>query len=161
MPGSRREVQNAKEEGVRFLWNRQPVEIVARDDGAVSGVRVVTTELGHPDNRGRRRPEPVAGTEEVIAADSIIVAFGFRPSPPPWLQDHSIEVDDANRVVVSSIAANSKAGVSNGSSQLAFQTTHPKVFAGGDMVRGSDLVVTAVFEGREAAQSIIDYLELS
>lgn len=144
MPGSRREVFNAKEEGIRFLWNRQPIEIAG--DDRVSGVRVVATELGQPDERGRRRPEPVPASEEMISADRVIIAFGFRPSPAPWLAKFEIELDASRRVRV----------ITN--SKLKFQTTNPRVFAGGDMVRGSDLVVTAVFEGREAARGILDFL---
>jgi len=145
MPGSRREVKNAKEEGVQFLWNRQPIEIV-ETNGVASGVKVVTTKLGEPDARGRRSPEPVAGTEEIIPADAVLIAFGFRPSPADWFKDFSIDTDSSGRVVVSDICQH--------------QTTNPKIFAGGDMVRGSDLVVTAVFEGRNAAQGILDYLEV-
>jgi glutamate synthase (NADPH/NADH) small chain len=147
MPGSRREVANAKEEGVRFLWNRQPLEIVGND--RVEGVKVVTTELGAPDERGRRRPEPVAGSEEIIQADAVIIAFGFRPSPAPWFSEFGIEVDGRGHV---------RAGLE---SPFKYQTTNPKVFCGGDMVRGADLVVTAVFDGREAAEGIMDYLGVS
>jgi glutamate synthase (NADPH/NADH) small chain len=146
MPGSKREVTNAKEEGVKFLWNRQPVEIVG--NGKVEGVKLVTTHLGEPDERGRRRPEPVAGSEEILPADHVIIAFGFRPSPADWFDEFNIELDDRQRV---------KAPAEN---EFKFQTTNPKIFAGGDMVRGSDLVVTAVFEGREAAEGILDYLEV-
>jgi len=146
MPGSRREVANAKEEGVRFLWNRQPVEIVG--DVAVTGVKVVTTELGEPDERGRRRPVPIEGSEEVIPADRVIVAFGFQPSPSPWFADFGIEIDERGRVLAPADGA------------CKFQTTNAKVFAGGDMVRGSDLVVTAVYEGREAADGILEYLDV-
>ncbi len=143
MPGSKREVINSLEEGVQFLWNRQPVAIVG--NGRVEGVKLVTTELGAPDARGRRTPVIVAGSEEIIPADRVIIAFGFRPSPAPWFTDIGVDTDVAGRVV-----AHGK--------QHKFQTTNPRIFAGGDMVRGSDLVVTAVFEGREAAQSILAYL---
>ena len=146
MPGSMREVKNAKEEGVEFLWNRQPLEIVG-EDGKVVGVKLATTELGEPDERGRRRPQVVPGSEEIIEADSVIVAFGFRPSPAAWFNDFNIQINDWGGVQTSSDLA------------LKFQTTNPKVFAGGDMVRGSDLVVTAVFEGREAAHGILNYLQ--
>jgi glutamate synthase (NADPH/NADH) small chain len=78
----------------------------------------------------------------------VIIAFGFRPNPAPWLFEFGIQVDERGRIKASP------------GSQFKFQTTHPKVFAGGDMVRGSDLVVTAVFEGREAAEGILDYLEV-
>jgi glutamate synthase (NADPH/NADH) small chain len=146
MPGSRREVANAKEEGVRFMWNRQPVEIVG--NGQVEGVKVVTTQLGEPDERGRRRPEPVPGSEEIIMADAVIIAFGFRPSPADWFSKFNIEVDERGRV---------KAPLQQ---EYKHQTSNPKVFAGGDMVRGSDLVVTAVYEGRQAAEGILEYLEV-
>jgi len=92
MPGSKREVANAKEEGVRFLFNRQPVEIVGTE--RVEGVRVVTTRLGEPDERGRRRPEPIPGSEEIIPADRVVIAFGFQPSPAPWFADFGIETDE-------------------------------------------------------------------
>ena len=144
MPGSMREVENAKEEGVRFLWNRQPLEITGGRQ--VDGVKVISTSLGEPDARGRRQPEPISGTEEVLPADRVIIAFGFRPSPSPWFDDHDIALDERGLVVAT------------GDGQYKFQTSNPKVFAGGDMVRGSDLVVTAVYEGREAAQGMLDYL---
>ncbi len=143
MPGSKREVANAKEEGVQFMWNRAPVEIVGKN--YVEGVRVVETRLGEPDERGRRKPEIVPGSEQVIAADRVIIAFGFRPSPAPWFTDFNIKLDDRGRVLARGHAHR-------------HQTTNEKVFAGGDMVRGSDLVVTAVFEGRQAAEGILDYL---
>ena len=145
MPGSKREVVNAKEEGVEFLWNKQPLELVG-DNGTVTGVKLATTRLGEADERGRRRPEVVPGSEEIIDADAVVVAFGFRPSPAPWFKDFDIQINDWGGVQASQDLV------------LKFQTTNPKVFAGGDMVRGSDLVVTAVFEGREAAQGILNYL---
>ncbi|MEN8663953.1 MAG: FAD-dependent oxidoreductase, partial [Polycyclovorans sp.] len=74
MPGSKREVANAKEEGVKFLFNRQPVAIVG--NGKVEGVKVVETRLGAPDARGRRRPEVVEGSEQIIPADRVAIAFG-------------------------------------------------------------------------------------
>lgn len=144
MPGSRREVTNAREEGVQFLFNRQPVEIIGTDH--VEGVRFVQTRLGEPDARGRRNPEVIPGSEEVVPADAVIMAFGFRPDPAAWFDDFSIATDNQGRVVAPA------------KSHYPFQTGHAKVFAGGDMVRGSDLVVTAVFEGRMAAQGILDYL---
>ncbi len=146
MPGSKREVANAKEEGVQFLWNRQPLEIVG--EGKVEGVKVARTELGLPDEKGRRSPQLVAGSEEIIPADAVIVAFGFRPSPSPWFDDFGITTDKQGRVTAPACA------------RYKYQTNNEKVFAGGDMVRGSDLVVTAVYEGREAAQGILDYLKV-
>ncbi len=144
MPGSRRDYRNSVEEGVEFLFNQQPIEIVGTD--AVQGVKLVETRLGPPDLRGRRRAEPVPGTERIIAADAVVIAFGFRPSPPAWFDEFDIGLHANRRVRVSA------------DRRTPFQTTRPGVFAGGDMVRGSDLVVTAVFEGREAARGILGYL---
>ncbi|MFA0810306.1 FAD-dependent oxidoreductase [Microbulbifer epialgicus] len=146
MPGSRREVANAKEEGVQFLFNRQPVEIVG--DGKVAGVKVVTTKLGEPDENDRRRPQVVPESEEVIPADIVLVAFGFRPSPAGWFTEHNITVADWGGVVAPE------------KQKYKFQTSNEKVFAGGDMVRGSDLVVTAIWEGRQAGEGILDYLDI-
>jgi glutamate synthase (NADPH/NADH) small chain len=146
MPGSRREVANSKEEGVEFLFNLQPLELVGDDQA--TGVKVIKTELGAPGSDGRWRPEPVLGTEEVLPADAVVIAFGFQADPPAWFDDYSIETLPSGRVRVASLG------------EHPFQTTNPKVFAGGDMVRGSDLVVTAVFEGREAAKGIAAYLDV-
>lgn len=144
MPGSRREVANAREEGVEFLFNRQPVAVVGEEK--VEGVKVVRTRLGEPDENGRRRPEVVPGSEEIIAADAVVVAFGFQASPAPWFDSANIELNDWDLVKAPE----------NG--QYAFQTSNEKIFAGGDMVRGSDLVVTAIYEGRQAAEGILNYL---
>jgi len=146
MPGSRREVNNAREEGVEFLWNRQPIEVVG--DDKVTGIKVVTTTLGEPDENGRRRPEPIAGSEEIIDADAVIIAFGFRPSPAPWFAEFGVEVNSWGGVVAPEQGT------------FGFQTANEKIFAGGDMVRGSDLVVTAVWEGRQAGEGILDYLKV-
>ncbi len=146
MPGSKREVANAKEEGVEFSWNSQPIEIVGNNK--VEGIKIIKTQLGEADERGRRRPEPIAGSEEIIPADHVIIAFGFRPSPQDWFKDFDIAIDDRGRI---------KAAMQQ---EYKHQTSNPKVFAGGDMVRGSDLVVTAVYEGRQAAEGILDYLDI-
>jgi len=146
MPGSRREVKNAKDEGVHFRFNCQPLEILG-EAGQVTGVRVIETRLGPPDAKGRRYPENVPGSEAIIEADAIILAFGFQPDPPEWFTPLGVDLHQNGRVIVTPEQA-----------PLAFQTTHAKIFAGGDMVRGADLVVTAVYEGREAAKSIARYL---
>ena len=147
MPGSRREVKNAREEGVKFLYNIQPIEVVEYF-GQACGVKMVRTELGEPGEDGRRRPQPIPGSEEVLEADAVIIAFGFQPSPPHWLDAISVQTNDWNGVVAPEFQ------------DFPFQTSNPKVFAGGDMVRGSDLVVTAIWEGRQAAGGILDYLEV-
>ena len=144
MPGSKREVQNAREEGVDFKFNIQPIDIVGSEE--VEGVKIVNTHLGEPDQNGRRVPVPVPGSERIYKADAVIVAFGFRASPADWFKDFEIETDKSGLVLAEEKQA------------FSFQTSNEKIFSGGDMVRGSDLVVTAIWEGREAAKSIIKYV---
>lgn len=146
MPGSRKEVQNAREEGVEFMFNLQPLGIEINSEGRACGVKVVSTALGAPDAKGRRSAEAVAGSEQVLAADAVVIAFGFQPSPPQWLQDKGIELDNKGRVIA------------HEDSLFPLQTNQQKIFAGGDMVRGSDLVVTAIAQGRKAAEGMLDFL---
>ena len=146
MPGSRREIVNAREEGVEFLFNRQPMAIVG--DGKVEGVKLVTTKLGDPDESGRQHPETIEGSEEILPADIVLIAFGFNPNPQDWFADNDVDINDWGGVIAPE------------QQEYKFQTTNPKVFAGGDMVRGSDLVVTAIWEGRQAAEGILDYLDV-
>ncbi len=143
MPGSKREVKNSKQEGVEFLWNMQPVEIVG--DSKVSGVKFMKTKLKKTDIRGREVPMMVPNSEKVIKCDTVILAFGFRPNPQDWFKKHKIRTDEIGRVKINN-------------HKYPHQTDNPKIFSGGDMVRGSDLVVTAVFEGRNAAKGIVDYI---
>jgi glutamate synthase (NADPH/NADH) small chain len=144
MPGSKREVKNAKEEGVQFEFNIQPIDIIG--DDKVKGVKIVKTQLGEPDQNGRRVPLPIPGSQTVYDADAVIIAFGFRASPSDWFDDFSIDTHNNGLVVAEE------------HQEFQFQTSNKKIFSGGDMVRGSDLVVTAIWEGREAAKSIIKYV---
>jgi glutamate synthase (NADPH/NADH) small chain len=125
MPGSRREVKNAKDEGVRFIFNQQPLAI--EGENHVCGVRVLATA-------------PLEAIEESFPADVVILAFGFRASPASWFEAQDVAVNEQGRVRVDAA--------------LEYQTSNPKVFAGGDTVRGADLVVPAVRDGRDAAASI-------
>ena len=131
MPGSRKEVANAKEEGVQFLWNRQPQAILTDANGKARGVEVKVADTG---------------AVETLQADAVIIAFGYQPNPPDWLRPLGVQLDGKGRVQVAS--------------KLPFQTANAKVFAGGDMVRGADLVVNAVAEGRSAAKSIVQMLRV-
>ena len=144
MPGSRREVKNAKEEGVIFNFNIQPIDILGNKK--VEGIKTVQTMLGDADHNGRRIPIPVPDSEKIYDADVVIVAFGFRASPAEWFDDFDIKIKKDGLVIAEE------------NQEFKFQTTNKKVFSGGDMVRGSDLVVTAIWEGREAGKSIIKYI---
>ncbi|WP_018692844.1 FAD-dependent oxidoreductase [Algicola sagamiensis] len=148
MPGSKREVQNAKEEGVEFIWNVQPIEFISDQKEQILGVKCMKTELGPPDNSGRRRPQQIEGSEHVLKADAVILAFGFVGEAFPWLEEAGVQFNHWQLIEA------------NEQSSLPLQTSNPKVFAGGDMVRGADLVVTAIAQGRLAAQGILDYLEV-
>ena len=144
MPGSRREVKNAKEEGVIFNFNVQPIDILGNTK--VEGVKTVETELGEPDQNGRRVPISIPGSERIYDADVVIIAFGFRASPAPWFENFNIDTQKNGLVIAEE------------EQEFKFQTSNKKIFSGGDMVRGSDLVVTAIWEGREAAKSIIKFV---
>ncbi|MCS4532827.1 FAD-dependent oxidoreductase [Neisseria montereyensis] len=153
MPGSKKEYTNSKEEGVEFQFNAQPVEIEAEplavhtnESGRVCGIKIVKTRMGEADANGRRRAEIIEGSEEVIPCDAVIVAFGFAPHAMPWLADIGVNIDGKGRIAAQG--------------SLKQQTANPKVFAGGDVTRGSDLVVTAIAEGREAAESMMDFLDV-
>ncbi|QKJ85452.1 Glutamate synthase small subunit [Paramixta manurensis] len=148
MPGSRREVKNAREEGVEFQFNVQPLGVEINGNGRVCGVKMARTEMGQPDANGRRRAEIIPGSEHILPADAVVMAFGFRPHHMSWLEKFSVELDSQGRIIAPE------------GSEKAFQTSNPKIFAGGDAVRGSDLVVTAIAEGRKAAEGIMDYLEV-
>jgi glutamate synthase (NADPH/NADH) small chain len=145
MPGSQNEVTNAIEEGVLFRFNVQALEIV-EEDGKASAVKVVETRLGVADESGRQRPQPVEGSETDIEADAIIIAYGFQASPESWFEQFDIQTNQWGLVNASE------------NDECDFQTSNPKVFAAGDMVRGADLVVTAVADARKAAMGIVQYL---
>ncbi len=144
MPGSRREVINAKEEGVQFEFNIQPIEIIGKE--SVEGIKTIRTKLGDPDQNGRRVPVPIPGSEKIYPADEVVVAFGFRANPANWFEEFNIKINNNGLVLAPE------------KQELKFQTSNPKIFSGGDMVRGSDLVVTAIWEGREAAKSIVQFV---
>ena len=145
MPGSQTEVDNAIEEGVQFQFNQQALEIVVENDRAVA-VKAVETRLGQPDESGRRRPEQIEGSETRIDADAIIIAYGFQASPENWFGQFGINTNQWGLVEASE------------TDEFAYQTSNPRIFAAGDMVRGADLVVTAVADARKAADGIVRYL---
>ncbi|MGL6040451.1 MAG: FAD-dependent oxidoreductase, partial [Deefgea sp.] len=107
---------------------------------------LVSTQLGAPDEKGRRRPELIAGSERVVNCDHVVVAFGFSAEPESWFDAQGVKTDDWGRT----IAAEKQT--------FKHQTSNPKIFAGGDQVRGADLVVRAVYEGRNAAEGILEYI---
>ncbi|BES87011.1 formate-dependent uric acid utilization protein AegA [Pectobacterium araliae] len=149
MPGSKKEVKNSREEGVEFMFNVQPQKICLNEQGEVCGISLVRTELGEPDVSGRRRPRPIPGSEFVQPAEAVITAFGFQSHRMPWLEEADIGLDNWGYITAPL------------DSQIPCQTNHPRIFAGGDAVRGADLVVTAIADGRKAALGMIATMGLT
>ena len=144
MPGSRKEYANALEEGARFMFLTNPVALEGNANGEVTTVHCVRMELGEPDASGRRSPRAIPGSEFTLAADLVLIAYGFDPVPFPPESD------------LSQIEVNSWGATKVDAEQ---RTNIPGVFAGGDVVRGPSLVVHAVRDGRKAAEAIHRYLD--
>lgn len=141
MPGSQREVANAEEEGVEFVWLTAPAGF---EGDPVTGVTVQKMRLGQPDATGRQAPEVIPGADYVEDADLVVKALGFEPEDLPALWGvEGLEVTRWGTV---------KADFTTG------QTSLDGVFAAGDIVRGASLVVWAIKDGRDCADAIIDYL---
>ena len=142
MPGSAREVLNAEEEGVKFIWLSSPKLFTG--DKKVESVLVQKMKLGEPDTSGRQRPEIIPGKEEIIKADIVIKALGFDAEDIPTLfNEPELEVTKWGTI---------KADLKT------LKTNIRGVFAAGDIVRGASLVVWAIRDGRDAAEAISDYL---
>ena len=144
MPGSAREVGNAIEEGVEFIWLTSPKSFIG--DKKVSTVEVNRMKLGEPDSSGRRRPEIEVGSEYKIPADLVIKSLGFDPENIPKLfnaKELAISTWGTIKIDLKSM-----------------QTNLDGVFAAGDIVRGASLVVWAIRDGRDAAEQIEKYLQL-
>ena len=143
MPAEPDERIEAQEAGIHFLLLNQPVDYISDDQNRLTGVKLVRTRLGEPDDSGRRRPETIEGSEWVLDADLVVEAIGnIAPADSPeWYPN--VEVDDHRLVQV-----NPDTG----------QTSVKGIFAGGDIVSGPALVVTAVQDGKVAARAIKSYL---
>ena len=143
MPARAEEILHAEEEGIKFSLLTNPVEFIG-ENGKVSAVKVVKMELGAPDNSGRRRPVPIAGSEYDISCDQVIVALGTSPNPiiknsMPTLElteRGTIKTDDDGR------------------------TTIPRLYAGGDATTGSATVILAMGAGKKSAKAILKQLQI-
>jgi glutamate synthase (NADPH/NADH) small chain len=145
LPASRKEYDHAVEEGARFEFLANPVEVMAGPDGAVQAVRCVRTELGEPDSSGRRVPHAIPGSGFTVEADVVVVAFGWQTSPlSAGAEAMPLAVDGRGRLRVDE-------------DQM---TSVPGVFAGGDAVQGPGLVVYAVRDARRAAQGMLRFLRV-
>lgn len=140
--GREEERAHAREEGVRFEYLAAPLRFEAGADGRVARVHFARTELGEPDESGRRRPVPT-GEEFVVEAGTVAIAIGYGGDEEVARSAEGIETSRALVAV----------------DPETYETTRPGVFAGGDCVNGADLVVTALADGRKAAETIHGYLE--
>ncbi len=177
MPGSRQEVINASEEGVKFIFQKQPLSI-EQVDGKVSAIKVVDMKPETDSGQGIGKFKADMNSEQLVEADVIIIAFGFQPSPPNWLKDFNIQLQADGRVITGVVAGNAQDFLEHPDNRQSHQqqvasvnqanleqnsypqqTSSSGFFAGGDMVRGADLVVNAIADGRQAARDIINSLK--
>ena len=141
MPGSKKEVINAKEEGVEFVFNVSPKSIKVEKNLAI-GVELLKTSMGKSDTSERQKVVLIEGSEYFEEADVIILALGFSPEVPEFLKELNVETNSWGGIIIDS----------------KFRTSNKKVYAGGDCQRGAHLAVTAAVDGREAAKAIIKEL---
>jgi len=143
MPGGKKDRELAKEEGSAYRFLTQPIRYIADLDGMVSAVECLQCELGEPDDSGRRRPIPIEGSNFTVPADTVVLALGYWPDAS--VSETTPELETRNWGL---IVADADTG----------ETSREGVYAGGDAVTGPNLVVTATLAGRQAAQSISEYL---
>lgn len=140
-PARAEEVHHAEEEGVEFLWLTDPIQVLDDGRGGVRGLRCIHMELGEPDESGRRRPVPMAGSEHDLETDLVVFAIGTRANPIMG-QTSQLKLNERGYIAVDEHLATSVAGV----------------YAGGDIVTGAATVIQAMGAGRQAAQSMKAYL---
>ena len=143
MPARREEVKHAKEEGVRFLTLHNPLEYEGDEKGNVRLMRLQRMELGEPDEKGRRRPVPVPGSEFVLDVNTVIIAIGTSPNPLIKSTTKGLEVNKKGGIVVE---------------EGTGLTSREGVYAGGDAVTGAATVISAMGAGKAAAKAIDEYL---
>jgi glutamate synthase (NADPH/NADH) small chain len=142
LPARVEEVHHAEQEGVRFEFLAAPLEILGNEERWVRGIRCIRMALGEPDASGRRRPEPVPGSEFVIDCDMVIVAIGTRANPVLTATAPELERNRDGYLITDEHG----------------MTSIPGVFAGGDIVRGAATVILAMGDGKRAARAIDAYL---
>jgi len=143
MVGREEERQHAREEGVRFEFLAAPLRFLATPSARVRAVELTRMELGPPDDGGRRRPQPVAGSEFTLEADTVVLAIGYAADDDVPASARGVTYDKWGIVAID---------------RETGATDRPGVFAGGDCVNGADLVVTAIRDARAAAAAMLEYL---
>ena len=152
LPARREEVEHAEEEGIEFLLLTNPVEILGYENpddrrdprnGFVTGMKCIKMQLGAPDERGRRRPIPIEGSEFVLDVDTVIISIGTSPNPLIKSTTAGLEVNKRGGIIVEEDTG---------------ATTKEGVYAGGDAVTGAATVISAMGAGKTAAKAIDEYL---
>ena len=143
VPARKEEVHHAQEEEVEFKLLTNPVRVIGDEKGYVTGIECIKMELGEPDEKGRRRPMPVAGSNFVLEVDAMIDALGTSPNPLLRMTTPGLEADKHGCLI-----ADEKG-----------KTTHEGVFAGGDAVTGAATVILAMGAGKTAATAIDEYIK--
>jgi glutamate synthase (NADPH) small chain len=142
MPARVEEIHHAEEEGVQFNLLRNPVRIIGNDNGWVEGIEVMEMKLGQPDASGRRRPEPIHGSEYVLDSDLVIIAIGAGANPLLTSTMKDLQLNRWGYVVVDEVG----------------HTSRPGVWAGGDIVTGAATVILAAGAGKTAVPFIHDWI---
>jgi glutamate synthase (NADPH/NADH) small chain len=142
MPAREEEIHHAQEEGVEIMFLTAPVKIIGNADHWVTAIECQKMELGEPDESGRRKPVPVAGSEFILPVQTVIEAIGQRPNPIVQSTTPGLKTSSRGTVVVSDSQGTSRDGV----------------FAGGDLSRGGATVILAMRDGKQAAAAMHDYL---
>ena len=152
LPARREEVEHAEEEGIEFLLLNNPVEILGYENpddrrdprnGFVTGLKCIKMQLGEPDERGRRRPIPIEGSEFVLDVDTVVISIGTSPNPLIKSTTAGLEVNKRGGIIVEEDTG---------------ATTKEGVYAGGDAVTGAATVISAMGAGKTAAKAIDEYL---
>lgn len=143
MPARQDEIENAKEEGLKFYLLTQPLEIISDEKGFVKGLKCIKMKLGEPDSSGRKRPLPIENSEFILNCDTVIVAIGQNPNPLLSKSTSKLKVNEDGTVWV----------------DKNLMTSIPAVFAGGDITSGADTVISAMGAGKKAAVAIDNYLK--
>lgn len=152
LPARREEVEHAQEEGIEFLLLNNPVEILGYENpddrrdpknGFVTGIKCIKMKLGEPDERGRRRPIPIEGSEFVLDVNTVIISIGTSPNPLIKSTTAGLEVNKHGGIIVE---------------EATGATTKEGVYAGGDAVTGAATVISAMGAGKTAAKAIDEYL---
>jgi glutamate synthase (NADPH/NADH) small chain len=143
MPARAEEIENAREESLKFKLLTQPVEILVDEKGFVKGMKCIQMQLGEPDTSGRRRPVPIKNSEFILDVDTVIVAIGQNPNPLLYKSTPKLKVNEGGTIWVDE----------------NLMTSIPGVFAGGDIITGADTVISAMGAGKKATMAIDSYLK--